>query len=89
MTEFIRSYYYVTTLLDRLCKYTLLQGRAGTLQSVRKLIGPIRLVLVFAANTRTFLSSSWDVLLTVCVIRAAQTLGEQLTALRCFPEGTL
>jgi hypothetical protein len=39
-------------------------GRANALQSARE-----PLVSVFAANTKTFLGSSWDVVLIACVIR--------------------
>jgi hypothetical protein len=44
-------------------------GRASALQSAREPLVPIRLVSVFAANTNTFLSSSWDVVLAACVVR--------------------
>jgi hypothetical protein len=44
--------------------------RIGTSDSAREqLVVPIRLVSDFAANTRTFLSSSWDVVLSACVVR--------------------
>jgi hypothetical protein len=51
-------------------------GRANALQSAREALAPIGLVSVFTANTKTFLSSIWDVVLTTCVVRAAYTLGE-------------